>query len=169
MPPSSKLTLEQERAVYELSQQGLKDQEIAAQLALQGVHVARQTVGNVRRRVEQRAMAAPPIPAQDPATGIQVELSDDAVLAQMMRELNASFYKLRSKGEHIDSDLLAQQIAIAHVIPKLATVRQRMVRQPTPPGPQPPGPQPAPEAPPSPEPPRLSAEELERRAWEGLN
>lgn len=168
MPPTSKLTLEQERAVYELSRQGLKDQEIAAQLALQGVQVTRQTVGNARRRVEQRAMAAPPIPAQDPATGIQVDGSDEMLLAQMMRELNASFYKLRAKGERIDAEDLERQIAIANVVPKLATARQR-VRQPTPSGPRPPGPLPTPDTPPPPEAPRLSAEELERRAWEGLN
>jgi hypothetical protein len=131
MAPSSKLTLDQEKLVYELSQKGLKDQEIAALLADQGVLVTRQTVGNARRRVEQRAMAAPPIEAQDPATGIQVELSDEQHLAATLRDLSALFQQIRRgcKSRTVAPEQLEELIAIAHVLPKIATARQR-VRQP---------------------------------------
>lgn len=151
--PSS-LTPEQEFDVYKRAKGGERYDQIGASY---GIH--KSSVTRLVQRLEQRAVEADPQPpATDPKTGVQVEVTDELLISQMIRDLSAIYH--RSSGD------VETKISIAHVIPKLATARHRIK---TPPGPRPPEPKPEPNQPPGPEQPQLSAAELERKAWEGLN
>lgn len=125
MAAKANLTAGQEREIYERATRGEKYESIGAAYGLHKSSVAR-----VVQRAQQRALTMPPIEtAADPKTGIAVEVTDDMVMGQVVRDLMTEYHNAGS---------LEDKISIAHVLPKLAVARQR-VRVPAP-GPKPPEP-----------------------------
>lgn len=121
MAAKANLTAEQEQDICRRAERRERYESIAASYRLNKSSIAR-----VVQRAEARAMAAPVPPlgvATDPQTGIEVEITDDAVMGHVMRSLMREFLR--------DGCPLADRIAIAHVLPKLATARQK-VRTPQP-------------------------------------
>jgi hypothetical protein len=140
MPRPSRLTPEQEFDAYQRAKGGQPYAEIGA---LFGVH--KSSITRLVQRVEARAVAADAQPpAQDPKTGVEVEVTDELLLSQVIRDLSAIYH--RNVGD------VETKISIAHVLPKLTTARHR-IRHPSPaPGPRPPAPRPTePERPEQPE------------------
>jgi len=131
-----RLSREQEQDVCRRALAGERYDQILKDLAAQGIQYSKPAITKLVQRVQRRALAAPAERATDPATGVEVELTDELALASVIRDLSQAFHSKSSKLS------LDDKIAIAHVLPKLATARHR-VRQPPPPGPKPPeGPQP---------------------------
>lgn len=127
-----KLTKEQEQDVARRALAGERYDQIIKDLAAQGIAYSKPAITKLVQRVQRRALAAPlGPPAVDPKTGIEVEVTDDLAIGQVVRKLMQRF--------HADGCSFEDEITIAHVLPKLATARQR-VRQPPTPAPKPPTP-----------------------------
>lgn len=140
MPKPAKLNPEQEFAAYQRAKRGDRYDLIAADYK-----VHKSTITRLVQRLEARAVAADiQPPAKDPQTGVEVEVTDELLLGQVIRDLTAIYH--RSNGD------TETKVSIAHVLPKLAAARHR-IRQPVP-GPKPPD-KPPPSEPPSPQPPTL--------------
>ncbi len=121
----SKLTPQQEKEALQRLALGESGESVARSLGLHRSNVLR-----LQQRAQVRALAAAqPAPAAvDPKSGIEVEVTDDLAMGQVVRDLMRVYHRPGTE--------LEDKIAIAHVLPKLATARHR-VRQP-PPGPKPP-------------------------------